>query len=87
MGLPKPITYSKHALTAMRERGLEREWVEAAVFEPEWFEADQQRPDVERRFRSVPQRDGRVVRVAVGETDDEIRIITAFLDRRASRSA
>jgi len=81
----KPVVYSTHARTAMRERALEKAWLEAAVFEPDWRLPDPVDADVERRFKPVPERDGRVMRVAVVETDDEIRIITAFFDRRARK--
>ena len=40
---------------------------------------------VQRRFRIVPERGNRVLRVACVETDTEIRILSAFLDRRARR--
>lgn len=83
MGPRKPNRYSEHALTAMRERALEPKWVESAVFEPDWLEPDPLRADSERRFKALPERNGRVLRVAIVETEYEIRIITAFLDRRA----
>jgi hypothetical protein len=48
-------------------------------------QADPAHPEVERRFRTVPERGGRVLRVVVVETSEEIRIVTAFLDRRARK--
>ena len=69
----------------MEERQLERRWIERAVFEPEWQEIDPRDPAVIRRFTTVPERGGRIVRVALVESATEIRILTAFLDRRARR--
>jgi hypothetical protein len=46
---------------------------------------DPARADVERRLRSIPERDGRMLRVVLVETSAEIRIVTAFLDRRAGK--
>jgi hypothetical protein len=36
MTTPKPIRYPAHALTAMRERQLEVNWIEWTVYEPDW---------------------------------------------------
>lgn len=83
MSSPKKISYSAHASTVMRERELKPEWVELAARAPAWREDEPGHPEVERRFRAVPDRGGRILRVAVVETDMEIRIVTAFLDRRA----
>lgn len=79
----KPITYSLHAMTALRRRGLAPEWVEAAVHEPEWTEPEPADPRAERRFKVLRERDGRVVRVVVAETEKSTHIVTTFLDRRA----
>jgi len=81
----KPIRYPAHALTAMRERELEAIWIERTVYDPDWVQLDPARPEVERRFRTIPERNGRVLHVAVVETPEEIRIVTAFLDRRARK--
>ena len=85
MTAAKRINYPAHALTAMRERELEAIWIERTVYDPDWVEPDPAHPEVERRFRTVPERNGRVLRVAVVETPKEIRIVTAFLDRRARK--
>lgn len=81
----KPLRYSKHALTVLAERELSHEWVARTIREPEWTRPEPGSPYVERRFRSLPERDGRVLRVVVVETEYEIRIVTVFLDRRARR--
>jgi len=85
MTVAKLVIYHAHALTAMRERGLETAWIERTAYDPDWVQPDPVHPEVERRFRTVPERDGRVLRVAVVETPKEIRIVTAFLDRRARK--
>ncbi|WP_168801164.1 DUF4258 domain-containing protein [Rhizobium rhizophilum] len=65
------------------ERQLDRSWIELTVREPDWHEADPSGPPTERRYRRIPQRDDRIMRVICLETATEIRIITAFLDRKA----
>jgi len=86
MKLRKPIVYSTHARQVMRERRLESGWVERTAIAPEWVSIDPARPEIERRFAAIAEMSGRILRVAVVETADEIRIVTAFLDRRAGKS-
>ena len=83
MGMEKPLVYTQHALTVMLERKLERHWVEEAVRRPAWREPDAGDPAILRCFKSIPKRANRYLRVVCVETDDEIRIISAFLDRSA----
>ncbi|MBO6901097.1 MAG: DUF4258 domain-containing protein [Rhizobiaceae bacterium] len=83
--MAKPVRFTAHAETVLRERRLEREWIERAAQSPEWTESDRANPEAERRFRAVPERDGRILRVVCVETGSEIRIISAFLDRKARR--
>lgn len=83
--MTKPIVLTDHAKVAMAERAIEFAWVERTVHEPEWTEPEPSDPALERRFRAVPERDGRILRVVCGEDDAMITIVTAFLDRRARR--
>ena len=83
--MPKPIRLSHHAETVMRERGLDRDWIVRAIEEPEWSEQDPSDSEVERRYRTIPERNGRIIRVACVETPREIIIVSAFLDRGARR--
>ena len=69
----------------MAERNLDRSWIERTVRAPDWRESDPADPAVERRFAVLAERGGRVLRVACVETATEIRILTAFIDRRARR--
>jgi hypothetical protein len=84
--MPKPIQYRLHAENALVERAIEREWVERTINAPEWTEPDPD-PELERRFRAIPERDGRILRVVCSENDAIILVVTAFLDRRARRPA
>lgn len=81
--MAKPVTFTKHASTAMEERLITTEWVERTVKRPQWVESDRTDPEVRRAFAALPERDGRYLRVAFVETPTEIRILSAFLDRRA----
>jgi hypothetical protein len=81
----KRIVFTEHANVALTERSLELEWIERTAREPEWTEPEPTDSTLERRFRAVPERDSRILRVVCGEDDDTIRIVTAFLDRQARR--
>jgi uncharacterized DUF497 family protein len=83
--MKKPLRYSHHAETVMRERQLLKDWVEVTVRRPLWTEPDPAGNGTERRFAAVAERNGRYLRVVCVETADEIRIISAFLDRGARR--
>ncbi|WP_420842227.1 DUF4258 domain-containing protein [Devosia lacusdianchii] len=79
----KPLHFTRHALEAIRQRDLDLEWIDRAVHAPDWEEVDPQDPEVARRFLAVPERDNRYLRVACVETPAEVRILSAFFDRRA----
>ena len=81
----KPLVFTKHAQDAIIERELKRAWIEEAAYMPEWEDDDPRQVGILRRYRAIPQHGGRVLRVVCLETDDEIRILTAFFDRRAGR--
>jgi len=81
----KPLRFTRHAQDAIVEREMDQSWIEKTVRGPEWSHPDPRRPDVERRFRTIPEFGGRPLRVACIETADEIRILTVFFDRDARK--
>jgi uncharacterized DUF497 family protein len=83
--MPKAVIFTSHARARMRSRGLHSHWVEGAAQEPDWTEADPQDPSVERRFRTIGEFDGRILRVVCVETSTSIRVISAMFDRNARR--
>ena len=83
--MPKPLFYTQHAETVLRERGLDRRWIEAVVNQPEWCAPDPSGLGAERRYGPISERGGRYLRVVCVENADNIRIISAFLDRGARR--
>ena len=60
---------------------IPREWVESAVAEPALRTSDPNDPEVERFFRRIPERDGRVLRVAVNTRVAPWRVVSVFFDR------
>jgi uncharacterized DUF497 family protein len=83
----KPVRLTVHAQTVAAQRGIDQAWIEAAAREPEWTEPDQVTEGGERRFRSIAQHGGRILRVVCVESNTEIRIVTVFFDRKAKKPA
>lgn len=79
----KTLRLTAHAEARLARRRLPLAWVEAGVNAPERRVPDPIDTSVERRFRSIGEAGGRILRVACVETDDEIRVITAMFDRNA----
>ena len=78
---PMQLTYTLHARQVMEERGILSEWVERAVAAPERRTRDPYDEAVERFYIRVPERDGRVLRVAVNTDSDRWRVVSTFFDR------
>ena len=72
---------TKHAVHAMAERMIPMEWVELVVAEPTLRMPDPNDPEVERFFRSIPERDNRILRVAVNTRVAPWRVVSVFFDR------
>jgi hypothetical protein len=83
----KTVVLTIHAAQAVSERELRLEWVESAARACEWSRPDPQVNRIEQRFRTIPEYEHRILRVACLESDREIRILTAFFDRKAKRPA
>lgn len=49
----KPVFYTSHAETVIRERRLEKHWIIDAVRFPEWVTADAAGCGVKRQFHAV----------------------------------
>ncbi|WP_454633377.1 DUF4258 domain-containing protein [Bradyrhizobium cenepequi] len=84
--MKKPLTLTAHARIRLQERHIDPKWIEEAVANPDWTQADPRDPTVKRRFKILPQFGGRVLRVACVETISSIRIISAMFDRNARRT-
>jgi uncharacterized DUF497 family protein len=81
----KTIVYTRHAEDVMREREIDRAWVEATVREPDWTVPDATTQGAERRFKAISSFGDRTLRVACLESDAHVRILTVFFDRKARR--
>lgn len=79
------LSFTHHAETVMAQRGIERAWIVRVVLAPDWIRPDTVDPALTRAFGRIPERDGRVLRVVYSRAGDDLRIVTAFLDRGARR--
>lgn len=82
----KRIVLTQPAADSMLERNFRMEWIEAAARRPDWREPDPDDAEVERRFRVIPELEGRVFRVACVEDDRTIRVVTAFSGSRSTEA-
>ena len=73
---------TKHAQKALDEREIPVEWMERTLSAPELVLPDPEDATLERRFRRIPEFDGRVLRVAVNTTVEPIRVVSVFFDRQ-----
>lgn len=66
----------------LAEREILLEWLERTLCEPAWHETDPNDASLERRYRSIPEYSGRVLRVVVNVTVEPVRVVSVFFDRR-----
>ena len=76
-----PLEFSSHAMDVMVERGIPVEWVERTVAEPGLRAPDAHDPSVDRFFRSIPEYEDRVLRVAINTRVVPWRVVSVFFDR------
>ena len=74
------MSESAHFRDMLRERGIERDWVERTLAEPDETE---DRDDGTRHFlRRIPEHGNRWLRVIVNVAETPRRNVTVFFDRR-----
>jgi hypothetical protein len=65
----------------MSERDITTEWLERTLDSPALRESDPSDPNLERRYLSIPERDGRVLRVVIDANVVPVRVVSVFFDR------
>ncbi len=81
---PRELHFTAHAENMLHERGIRREWVTAALTEPDWTASDPH-PDRIRVFRAIPDAGGKILRVVYSKAGSKFRVVTVFFDRNAER--
>lgn len=72
---------TQHARDVLTERNIPVEWLERALGEPEWKQADPKDATLERRYRKIPEHENRVLRVVVNTTVAPERVVSVYFDR------
>ncbi len=80
-----PIVLSKHAQDMVGERKIPAEWIEHVLRHPIFEEPDRQNPGAVRAYAPIAAFGNRMLRVVYYDNGVEIRVITLFFDRRATR--
>lgn len=72
---------TQHARDVLAERNIPIEWLERALREPELKKPDPLDATLERRYRKIPERENRVLRVVVNTTVVPERVVSVYFDR------
>jgi len=81
--MPEPgCELTTHAATVVAQREIEIAWIERAIRNAEWIEADRRDPSLTHALARIPERDGRVLRVVYNASVYPPRVVTAYFDRR-----
>jgi hypothetical protein len=81
----KPIVLSKHAQDMVDEREIPLDWIERVLRHPVLEEPDQRTPGAVRAYAPIAAFGNRMLQVVYYVSGSEIRVITLFFDRRATR--
>jgi hypothetical protein len=81
----KPIVLSKHAQDMVEEREIARDWVEGVLRKPVFEEPDRRNPGAVCAYAPIQEFGNRMLRVVYYDSGSEIRVVTLFFDRRATR--
>ena len=73
---------TQHARDALAKRQILEAWVDMAMQNPVWIEADDVDPLLEHRLAPIAEFGNRVLRVVVNPQTEPWRIVTAYFDRR-----
>ena len=72
-----------HAAQRMKQYGLALSCIEAAVAAPDWTVPDPRQTGVTRSYKAIPERGGRVIRVAHRPDGADVLVLSAFFDKGA----
>lgn len=72
---------SEHAETTVREREIPREWLAAAMNEPDLQLPHENDTTWRYAFKRIPEFGNRVLRVVYNQTKEPAVIVTAYFDR------
>jgi hypothetical protein len=71
-----------HAAVVIAERGIDLEWIERTLAQPDRTETDRADPSLTHALRGIAEHDDRVLRVVYNAAVSPPKIVTAYFDRR-----
>ena len=74
-------TLTKHAEKVLAEREIPLEWLERTLNDPVLCQSDPDDAALERRYRPIPEFNGRVLRVVVNPAVEPVCVVSVFFDR------
>jgi hypothetical protein len=81
----RPILLSKHAQDMIDERKIPLDWIERVLANPVFKEPDTNHLGATRAYAPIAEFANRMLRVVYYDSGVELRVITLFFDRRATR--
>jgi hypothetical protein len=79
------VRYTQHARDRIAEYAIDAAWVDRTIDQPDRTAPDP-RPGIIRAFRTIPERGGRVLRVAYRFDHADVLVLSAHFDRGARRT-
>ena len=76
------LRFSKHAVDAIIERMIDRDWIERTIERPMRTHSDDDDPELSHYLLKIPENGNRVLRVVVNTTKTPYEVVTTFFDRR-----
>jgi len=77
-----PYKLTAHAASVLIERQIPQEWVARVLAQPMRLETDRYDPSLRHALASIPENDGRVLRVVYNDTVRPWQVVTAYFDRK-----
>ena len=80
------LEYSSHARDAIIEREIDPDWVVRTIENPIRTEPDREDSELTHFLARIPENGNRVLRVVVNDTVVPPRVVSAFFDRRLTKT-
>jgi hypothetical protein len=75
------FTLSTHAQTVATERGINQEWIERILTNPERVEEGKETPPLKHALGRISEHGNRVLRVVYNGSVEPVMVVTVYFDR------
>ena len=80
-----PFQLTAHARRTITARGISPSWIACVLAKPIALMEDKEDPTLRHALGRIPERGDKILRVIYNETVQPWCVVTAFIDRKASR--